>query len=132
MLWGELGDESLRHHSPDDAIEEIIDGLHPAGFAEIGQVTVHEFAPMKASVPSHWRPLESLLENLDEEYANPEGDGTKPTEAMLAAEKAFIAAVLAEYKPWMCEETGKTVTVNALEWVREHRADWLTESKRAP
>lgn len=124
IFWGEPGDEKLTHQSVHDAIEAIIDGLHPVGFAEIGQITVHEFASMTAKVP-HWSALESLLKSLDEEYANPDGDGTEPTEAMRAAEKAFTAAVLAEYKPWMCEATGSTVTVNALEWVKEHRPDWL-------
>lgn len=124
IFWGEKDDERLHHDDPDEAIADIIDGLHPVGFDEIGEITVHEFAPATPN-PEHWRPLESLIEQLDEEYADPDGDGTRPTEAMLVAEKAFVAAVLADYTPWSCKPTGNTVTVNALEWVRANRPDWL-------
>ncbi len=127
IFWGEKDDERLTHTTPDDAIEAIIDGHHPTPIAEIGTVTVHEFAPMKPRVAAGtiFGPLSTLIERLDEEYSDPEGDGTKATETMLAAERAFIAAVLAEYKPWACEPTGNVVTVNALEWAREHAPDWI-------
>lgn len=130
IFWGEKDDERLTHTTPDDAIEAIIDGHHPTPIAEIGTVTVHEFAPMKPRVAGGmFGPLESLLERLEEEYGDPEGRDVKPTEAMLAAEKAFIDAVLAEYKPWTCEPTGNVVTVNALEWAREHAPDWIVSRR---
>src|SRR5690606_19353922 len=110
------------------AIEEIIDAFAPAGFDEIGKLTVCEFAPMKPD-PDSYNPLEHILEQLDDEFGDPDScDGTAATEAMKQAEKVFIAAVLAEYTPWMCEKTGNEVTVDALEWVREHRPDWLQET----
>ena len=47
---------------------------------------------------------------------------------MLAAEEAFIAAVLAEYKPWACEEVWQE-DVNVMAWVTDHQPDWLEEGK---
>lgn len=132
-FWADSNEERLLHLEPHDAIEAIIDGLHPVGFDEIGEVTVYEYAPMKPSANECGSPLESILERLDEKYADPDGyDGFDPTEAMREAERDFIAAVLAEYVPWMCCQTGEKVTVNALEWVREHRPDWLTETRENP
>ena len=69
--------------------------------------------------------LERMLEHLDEEYGDPDGDPTKPTDAMLKAAEVFVAAVLAEYEPWACEEC-ETVTVNVREWVTEHMPEWLS------
>lgn len=129
-FWGEIGDERLVHTSPDDAIESIIDSHHPATIDEIGDITVHEFAPVKPQLGSVHEPLETLLERLDEEYGDPEGDGCEPTAAMLAAQKAFVDAVLAEYVPWACEPTGNKLTVNALEWAREHAPEWLNSESR--
>lgn len=126
-FWGAHDDERLVYTSADDAIEAILDALEPAEFDEIGEVTVYGFQPMKPSPSLGWDPLDILLEQLDEQHGDPEGDGTRPTEAMRAAEKVFIDAVLAEYESWACEPSGEIVTVNALEWVREHRPGWLTE-----
>lgn len=128
VFWGDDGCEVLTHSDPDEAIEAYIDGFHPDPIATIGEITMYEYAPMKVSVSDCLSPLELVLENLDEEYGDPDGDGYEVTDAMKAAEKAFLEIVAAEYRPWSCEQTGKSVTVNALEWVQEHRPDWLKES----
>ena len=54
--------------------------------------------------------LEYLLEQLDEEFANPDGDFTQPTGKMIQAAKEFIATIADEYTDsiWtlekVCEE----------------------------
>lgn len=53
--------------------------------------------------------LERVLEQLDEEHADPDGDPTEPTEAMKAAALAFGRAVVAEYKSWAAERTKEVV-----------------------
>ena len=121
------GEEILRHETRDEAIEAYLDDCFnvPAKFSDLPEtVTLHGFSPMKVSVGSCGA-LESMLESLDEEYANPDGDPTKPTEKMRTAEAAFIAVVESEYVPWMCEEVASE-EVNVMEWVKEHRPDWLT------
>lgn len=72
--------------------------------------------------------LDRVLECLDEEFGNPDGDYSDPTDAMKAAEAVFIKAVLFEYSVWSCEETGEVERVNVLEWVRENRPDWLDDN----
>jgi hypothetical protein len=133
ILWGEDGQELLRHHSANEAIEEVIDGYHPGPIDGDWEISVYEYQPIKPGIDSCGSPLERVLEILDEEYGDPDGDGHDRTEAMKAAEKTFIEAVLTEYRSWMCEQTGKVVTVNALEWTKEHRPDWITaQTGRTP
>lgn len=67
-------------------------------------VTVYGHAPV---VPNPLRYegtlLDALIEWLDDEYGDPDGSPTQPTDDMHAAERAFIEAVLAEYQPCTCE-----------------------------
>lgn len=127
-LWGSDSDEVLIYEDPDEAIEMYLDGLHPTDFKDIHDFAMYEYKPMEPTLPFHCSPLETILEVLDEEYGNPDGDSCEATQAMKDAEQAFLKVVLAEYRPWACEQTGKKVEVNALGWVREHRPDWLKES----
>lgn len=65
-------------------------------------LTLYGYAPMVASRHDCGDPLQQVLEALDEQYANPDGDGCEPTAAMKAAETTFLAVILREYTPWMC------------------------------
>jgi|AntAceMinimDraft_16_1070373.scaffolds.fasta_scaffold15810_3 hypothetical protein len=56
--------------------------------------------------------LNYILERLDEEYSNPDGDYTNPTEAMKEAALAFGESVVGGYVPWMCEQTGTVIKVS--------------------
>ena len=74
------------------------------------------------------RVLGNLIEMLDEEYADPDKvEATKPTQTMKEAEQAFIEAVLAEYKPWLCDLTTRE-TVHVPTWIREN-PEWLDNFK---
>lgn len=55
--------------------------------------------------------LEVALERLDEEYSDPDQDGTEPTQAMKDAAKAFADAVVKDYVTWACEPTSEKITV---------------------
>jgi len=55
------------------------------------------------------RAIGGALENLDEEYSNPDGDYTDATEGMEAAALAFGRAVVAEYVSWTCEPNGDVI-----------------------
>jgi hypothetical protein len=130
--WGQGDGEELTHENPNDAIEDFLDDMHPTPFEKIDDFEVCEYRPMKPGMPAaHWSPLTLLLERWDEDYGNPDGDPPTITEAMRAAERAFVAAVAAEYRSWACEKTGNVVKVNALEWVRENRPEWLEDRKAA-
>lgn len=120
-FWGDPEAELLSCTDPDEAIENIVDNMLPSEM-EGAQITVVAFRCRQVT----WFPhvLETVLEQLDDEYGGEEG--TKPTEAMKAAETAFIEVMRREYKPWLCEPVpGTEITVNALEWVREHMPEWF-------
>jgi hypothetical protein len=45
------------------------------------------------------------MERLEEEFGNPDTrQAMEPTAGMKLAEAAFLEAILAEYKPFACEE----------------------------
>jgi hypothetical protein len=60
------------------------------------------------------RALEEVLEYLDEEHSNPDGDATEPTPAMKSAADVFAKAITDEYVSWACEPTGEVA-----KWTRE-------------
>lgn len=107
----------------DEAIEYYLDGIwkiEPDLY-----LTVCEMAPMLPMLGPCNSPLEYMIECLDEEYSDPEGDYSVPTPAMREAERVFIQAVLKEYKSWLCEPTGVKHTVRAYDWIKENAPQWL-------
>ena len=50
--------------------------------------------------------LDNFLEDLDMNYGDPDGDYTKPTDAMIRAAKTFIDVIKKEYKVFWLEKTG--------------------------
>ena len=128
LLWGEDGDELLSCRNANSAIESYLDGFWPEILRETHEVTVFEYRPVTIQISDCGSPLENVLEYLDEQYGDPDGTPDYAgAQEMQDAEKAFLDTVISHYKPWACEQTGKSVTVNALEWVREHRPDWLKD-----
>jgi hypothetical protein len=125
--WGAPHCERYTHTDPDDAIEEILDEASGPP-ADYGEVVVVEVAPVNVALYAY-SVLDPLLNDLDEEYGDPEGEPTEPTKAMKQAAAAFVRAVVADYKVWLCEPTGNEVRVNALDWVRVHRPHWLEVQK---
>lgn len=125
-LWGcDDSAEIITHTDRFSAIEDYLDGLDRP-FPKT--IEVFGYAPMKPSISFRSYPLESILESLDEEFGNPNGDGTKPTEAMKEAEKAFIEVIEREYQSWMCEiVTTETVVVE--DWVKENYPEWLEDGE---
>jgi len=119
--------ERLQADTPDEAIEEFLDCVDQEDWPE--NLMAVGYAPMSVShhEPNPVRVLDDVLERLDEDYADPDGDPTEPTEIMIAAAKAFCAEVRAHYVPFACQSTGEKVEVNVQAWVREHRPDWLQQ-----
>jgi hypothetical protein len=108
--YGSPDDERLIATSEDEAIEGILEDYEK----DPETLTICGYAPR---VPN-WKwytPLEHLLESLDEDYADPDGSNTEPTQAMKDAEAAFLAVIKAEYEVWMCDEVSRS-EVNIAEW----------------
>lgn len=120
--------ERLTDTDPNEAIEMFLDGIPRAGWPETLQVYGWKRVPVVVSGFTCERALDRLLEDLDEEYGDPDGGSTDPTPAMVAAARVFADAVGAEYvkTSWPHEiDTTFKLEVNVLEWVREHAPGWL-------
>jgi len=119
-FWGSPDDERLVHTDEYGAIEAILEDMADP-LPE--KITICGFAKMVVNVLV-LNPLEDCLEKLDEEYGDPEGEYSEPTEAMREAEHTFLRAIRKEYQPWACAEVcRKEITV--ADWVKENRPDWL-------
>ena len=117
--WERL--EETLEHAVDRAIGESIDWESQECVADVlGKVhwpiVVKEFKHCRK--PSAEGILEMVLERLDEDLGDPEGDNTAPTPTMIG----HVQAILDEYKVFMCEEAGREHTVTreeAIEMLRE-------------
>lgn len=101
----------------DDAVEQVLSLMWPSLFPDTIPITAYE--PVKID-PAPLNPLECLLEQLDEDHADPEGTSpTQPTPAMLEAQHTFIAAVLSDYIPFQLRAI-ETHNVRTSEWLSRH------------
>ena len=119
------GAEVLDHTERDEAIEYCLHAMHPDPWPET--LEVHGFArcPEPDAERYTGSVLEGLLVLLDENHGPPDYYSAA-TDAMKAAERAFVEAVLKEYEVWRCYKA-RTETVNVAEWVREHCPGWLDD-----
>jgi len=127
ILWDAEGCEHLTHTEMDVAIEAALDGMDDINnLPEI--LTVRGYARMELPSAKSLaiNALDSMLETLDEEHSNPEGDGTARTDEMQKAAVEFATVVLDGYTSWACEIV-KTETINVQEWIKENRPDWLEQ-----
>ena len=114
IFYGGPGDMQLRYTDPDEYIEDYLGDLEE----EPETIEVVRYRPMTPSIgnlPS--RVLDTLLEYLDQEYGDPEGDAPDETEKMRELAEVFVRDVLREYEPWACEPIDSEI-VNVAEWVR--------------
>lgn len=114
VLWGDEHDEQISADDIDEAIEVRIDEVLTNEDDAAETVTVWGYARMEVKVDVD-RLLESVIEPLDEELGDPDGDYTEPTAAMLEAAKAFAKVVEKEYVQWACESV-VAVEVNVAAW----------------
>ena len=135
-FWGPPEAERLIHDDVDEAVEDILDDMYPTPIADLPEtIEVVGYAPMAVSmnivdtIYSDDSPLEMVIERLEEEYGDPEGENEVDiTERMKAAERHFLQVVRDEYQPqcWACEEITR-VTINVREWIEKHRREWLED-----
>lgn len=125
--------EEYTHTTPDDAIEEYLDDQAVWAWRkklENETVTVYGFRRRVLTAQDIGSPLYDVLERLADEgeWGGPDGIDYMGDDAdrMRAAEAVFVAAIIADYVVWSCEEDPTARTeVNVAAWVREHRPDWL-------
>jgi len=95
--------EQLDHKDIASAVTEFIDNQDWRAKNVPESVTVFGYARMKASLDAD-HILEFTLEQLGEEYSDPDGGDIEPTSAMKGASQTFVAAILANYECWACEQ----------------------------
>lgn len=118
-LWTVNPDaERLNHTEIGDAVQEWFDDFDGDVIPET--VTVHGFAPMDLPEPEFiaGKILEQVLERLDEDYADPEGDNTVADQAMKDAALTCAMVILGAYRVWSCEKVSEVVVL-----VREYISD---------
>jgi hypothetical protein len=118
----------------DDAIEEALDfRLSPSMTAADvlatlpDEITVYGYSHQVLDpqrIGEH--ALDALLEYLDDEYGDPDGRASEPTNTTKEAANTFAAVVIKDYVVWTCDEVEQHV-VDVEAWVREHRPDWLED-----
>ena len=126
LLYAKPYAEFIPSRSRDQAIKEELEDYLYATDELPDTFTLVRYERMTIK-PSEISPLEDVLQQLDEEYGNPEVDYTEPTESMLRAEREFAEAILSEYKPFMCKHVEEEL-IDVKAWLKEH-PDYKTTPK---
>jgi hypothetical protein len=117
----------LTDTDPNEAIENFLDNIHP----ELPEtVTVYGWrrAPVNASNTLAAQLVERVLEDLDEQYGDPDGDNTEINDVMRDAGWACVDAIVAEYQrtSWPHEiDKDFKMEVNTREWMKENAPEWF-------
>ena len=104
-FYGYDGQERLSRDA-EDVVRDLMEDAEYSNFP----IKVHVFEsqePFKNSEKFANSILEDILENLDENYGDPDSNGTEPTENMKKASLELTKVLTKEYHVWMCEPTGK-------------------------
>ena len=112
IWWGAEDDERLESTCPSDGIERLID----AADEPPAELVIQGAAPMSVRLTGA-QLVERVLDELDQEHGDPDGDATEPTEAMRKAADDLAAIVEREYVSWMCD-TVVLVRVDVAAWMR--------------
>jgi hypothetical protein len=124
-MYGHPGDEQLLVDDLDELIERVLDDAVEKVGESFDVIADRIVWPVKVNVyrrmvvsdkdKSHLAEvlLEDLLDRLDEEHGDPNGDGHSKSEPeMLAAARAFVDSVVSKYKVWACEPTGAVIEIS--------------------
>ncbi len=109
--------ERLYHDNVADAIYAYLDDIRPNELPE--KITVYGWVRVEVDEPDAKYVVERILEDIDEEYGDPDGDTPEITPKMLEASKELIKVVMSEYECWACEEVTEEEIIVA-DWMKEN------------
>lgn len=130
VFWDCCEDETLEHDNIDDAVEELVEQKceKDISLKELisrlpEEIEVNGFERDEPNV-KHLaaRTLLYLIEELDEDYCDPNGSKEQQTKEMEAAAATFVEAVLSQYTVWLCHKVC-TEKVNTIEWLKGNMPD---------
>lgn len=128
-FWGFPDDYRLTCTDPDEVIDRWLDDAWPTRIDDLpATVEVAGFVPKTVDAAALADSvLERMLEDLDDEYGDPDRyDYTEPTPEMRAAAQAFAEVVVADYSVWQCREVER-MTVDVRAWIAAHAPDYAAE-----
>ena len=116
--------EILTADTIDEAVQEFLDELYWVDENPEIPETVEVQCYVRSTIDDRCfvNILESLAENLDEEYGDPDGEIIyTPSEEVLATFEKFKEAVKADFKPWKYMPHGEAITVKTAEYLERMR-----------
>lgn len=112
LLWRDVQDavdELMQRFCTDEPVPEV--------------ATVYAFDPIKLSIKDIPEALEWMIEILEEEHGDPNGDYPyEPSDRVRIAHAHLRDALLFDYRPWMCKLVGQ-FTVRVKDYVDEADPD---------
>jgi len=123
-LYGLKDQDRLFATEPQEVALEVLDtpSNNSSQMEDAFPIKVYEYERIPISLDPQ-RVLDDVIEILDEDYADPDGDDTVPTERMVEASKRFVEVIKEEYVPTLYSPTGKFVEYSfsdALEISKQH------------
>jgi len=111
-IYYAIGDtNSITATNINEAIEQWLEDVAFCEEAASEDVVIKRYKQMQIT-PDHYifdRTLEDLMQTLDEEFGDSEGDNTKITNGMKQAVNTFAEAIISEYPVCACEEIDGSV-----------------------
>ena len=109
QLFYGLEDQERLNYDPEESIVDMFDCVSLEDVEKYDfPISINVFEPIDYTLNAE-DILESILENLDDNYGEPDGDYTKPTEKMKIAAETLARTIKEEYISWQCEKTGETI-----------------------
>ena len=128
-LWGVPDQEEL-DRDPYDTIEAALDVA--ADLDELPEtIEIHPWIrhePDEGEIQGLADVIvEDLFERLNEECGNPDGYREEPAYRDRREALRFVKGVVSRYHVWRCDPVPEIVEVDVERWIRENRADWLSD-----
>jgi len=118
VYWKTTGEEGeTLFGTVDEAVDDFLEPFFGPPRPHPDTIDLHGYARMRVGFLKG-DTLDRTIEDLDEEYGDPDGNDDSPkTDKMYAAEAAYHQAIVEGYEPWACEPV-VTVTIDLRKWHR--------------
>ena len=109
-IWYTVEDEEHGYDDLKEAINFFIEGQEDISYPISISVGKRMTLPIDGKSI-----IAEILENLDQEHSDPDGDYTKPTKEMLEASNKLAEIIKSQYKSFWIEPTGEKMEISESE-----------------